>query len=91
MDQTDLENLREHYKSFKLKRRGLNVICPICGSSIIRKYLLVGHRECINTSCPTNSPKLLSQRLNIIHRITACRVLKDILNEAGIKSNYISF
>ena len=80
----DISELKKQYAKVKLVRMGINLLCPICHSSVTRRFLIVGSQSCLNTSCPTNNPKLIDNGLDFKHRVISCRILKDLIN--GISS-----
>jgi hypothetical protein len=81
MPEIDHTIIKLKASELKLVRWGLNVLCPICGSSVIRRFLIFGRKECHNTACPTNAPYLFSMNLKFKQRVVACRVLKTDYGE----------
>lgn len=76
----DIRELQKQYAKVNLIRMGINLLCPICHSSVVRRFLIIGSQSCLNTACPTNNPKLLNKNLDFKHRVIACRILKDLIN-----------
>jgi hypothetical protein len=76
----DISELKKQYAKVKLVRMGINLLCPICHSSVTRRFLIVGPQSCLNTSCPTNNLKLIDKGLDYKHRVISCRILKKLIN-----------